>query len=137
MTSSSIAKSQVAYARFAGFMFLLVNAAYMVGLAIISRFAVPGNIAETAHRILQSELLYRLGLASLLMGALGTVFLAMGLYVAVRPIDGNLAMLALVFRIAEATIFGVLSVLNFGELPIVLWLLIWGARPQAMAARPS
>jgi hypothetical protein len=58
-----------------------------------------------------SELLYRIGLSSLLIGSLSTVFLAMGLYVAVKPIDKNLALLALLFRLVEATIFGVRSLL--------------------------
>ena len=29
------------------------------------------------------------------------------------------------------------TVLSFGEAPIIFWLLIWGARPQPAAARPS
>lgn len=28
-------------------------------------------------------------------------------------------------------------VLSFGEMPIVFWLLIWGAKPQPASARPS
>src|SRR5207245_4325492 len=113
MTSSEIDRSQIRYARLAGFMYLFVDAAYLLGFYIVFRFQVPGNFAETAHRIMGSELLYRIGLSSLLIGGLCTVFLAMGLYVVVKPIDNNLALLALVFRLVEATLFGVVTIFNF------------------------
>ena len=118
MTSADIDKSQIRYARLAGFMYLFVDVAYALGLLITSRFQVPGNFAETAHRIMASELLYRFGLSSLLIGGLCTVFLAMGLYGAVKPIDNNLALLALIFRLVEATLFGVLSLLGFTALKL-------------------
>ena len=118
MTSSKIDKSQIRYARLAGFMYLFVDVAYGFGLFITSRFQVPGNFAETANRIMGSELLYRIGLSSLLIGGLCTVFLAMGLYGAVKPIDNNLALLALIFRLVEATLFGVLSLLSFTALKL-------------------
>jgi hypothetical protein len=47
MTSSDINKSQIRYARLAGFMYLFVDVAYALGLLITSRFQVPGNFAET------------------------------------------------------------------------------------------
>ena len=80
MTSSDTDQAQIAYARLAGFMYLFVDAAYLLGLYIVSRFQVAGNFAETAHRIMASEQLYRIGLSSLSTGGLCTVFLAMGLY---------------------------------------------------------
>jgi hypothetical protein len=42
----------------------------------------------------------------------------MGLYGAVKPIDNNLALLALIFRLVEATIFGVLSLVSFAALKL-------------------
>lgn len=118
MTGFDIEKTQVRYARLAGFMFLFVIVADLLSMFITCRFQVPGNFAETAHRIMKSELLYRIGLSSGLIGSLSTVFLAMGLYVAVKPIDGNLALLAMVFRLAEATLGGVLNVFSFIVLQI-------------------
>ncbi len=120
MTSSDIDKSQIRYARLAGFMYLFVDVAYLLGLFITYGFQVPGNFAETAHRIVGSELLYRIGLSSLLIGGLCTVFLAMGLYGAVKPKDNNLALLALVFRLVEATLFGVLSIFSFSALKLYI-----------------
>ena len=120
MTYSDNEKSQIRYARLAGFMYLFVDLAYVAGVMIANRFEVPGNFTETAHAIMKSELLYRIGLTSIFIGALSTVFLAMGLYVTVKPIDKNLALLALLFRLAEATIFGLQSLFGFVVLKVFI-----------------
>lgn len=113
MTSSDSDKSQIRYARLAGLMYLLVDAAYLTFALITTRFRIPGDFAETAHRIAGSELLYRIGLASGLVASLCIVFLAIGLYVAVKPLDSNLALLALLFRLLEATFVGGQAILGF------------------------
>jgi len=112
--------SQVAYARFAGLMYLLDNLAYLAGLLILGRFVVPGDFTATADRIMDAELLYRVGLLCILSGGLLTVFLAIGLYVTVKPVDPHLAMMALAFRVAEATLFGALAILGFITLQVYL-----------------
>lgn len=118
MTSSDTDQSQIRYARLAGFMYLFVTAVDLLGMFITGRFRVPGNFAETAHRIVESELLYRFGLSAGLIGSVCTVFLAMGLYGAVKPLNSNLALLALVFRLAEATLGGAQSILGFAVLKL-------------------
>ncbi len=94
--------SQLAYARFAGLMYFLVLGFDIAGLLIVSSIGDGGNFVETSHRIIASETLYRLGLCCSLVGSLSTILLAIGLYVAVKPVDRNLAMMALLFRVAEA-----------------------------------
>jgi len=94
-------------------MYLFVDVADVLGIFITNRFQVSGNFAETAHKIVGNELLYRIGLSSFLVGSLCTVFLAIGLYGAVKPVNNNLALLALVFRLVEATLCGVLSICSF------------------------
>jgi len=90
MTHAAVDQSQNAYARLAGFMYLFVDVAYLVGLFIVSRFQVAGSVVDTAQRIVASETLYRIGLSSLLVGALCTIFLAVGLYGTVQAIDPKL-----------------------------------------------
>jgi hypothetical protein len=102
MTDRTAENSQRAYARFAGLMYFLVLAFDIAGLLIESSIGGNGNFLETSHRIMASETLYRIGLCCALVGGLSTILLAIGLYVAVKPIDGNLAMMALMFRVAEA-----------------------------------
>ncbi len=120
MTSSAIDQSQIRYARLAGFMYLFVDAAYALGFILTARFQVPGNFAETAHRIMASEQLYRTGLSSELIGALCTVLLAMGLYVAVKPINSDLALLAFVFRLVEANLFAVQVMFSFDSMKLYI-----------------
>lgn len=113
MTNSDSDKSQIRWAKLAGFMYLYVDVAYGLGVTIGNHLEVPGNFVETAHRIMGAELLYRIGLSSALIGSLCTVFLAMGLYVTIKPINRNLALLALLLRVVEATISGIGSVFSF------------------------
>ena len=101
-------------------MFLFVDVAYLTGLFLISRFQVPGNVVETAHRIVAAEPLYRLGLSSLLVGALCTVFLAAGLYGVVQGINHEVALLALTFRVVEAAVFAIVTVLAFAFLQLLV-----------------
>lgn len=120
MTVSTSTKSQINYARLAGLMYLFVIAADLSGMWITSRFNVPGDFAGTAHNIMASELLYRIGLCGVLAGSLGTVLLAMGLYVVVKPINENLALLALLFRLVESTAAVSQSFINFIVLNLYL-----------------
>jgi len=83
-------------------MYFVVLGFDIAGLLIISRITQNGNFVETSHRIMASEQLYRAGLCCSLIGSLSTVLLAIGLYVAVKPVDRNLAMMALLFRVVES-----------------------------------
>jgi hypothetical protein len=112
--------SQRAYARFAGLMYLLVLGFDVVGVVIASSVRGNGNFVETSLRIMASETLYRVGLCCSLAGSLSTVLLAIGLYVAVKPVDGNLATMALLFRVAEAAIGGMAVIIGFTALQIYL-----------------
>jgi hypothetical protein len=94
-------------------MYLFVDLAYALGLIIANRFEVPGNFTETARGIVASETLYRIALSSQLIASICTVFLAFGLYAAVKPMGKNLALLALLFRLVEATIFGLNVLFSF------------------------
>lgn len=113
MTTSPAEKSQIAYARLAGFMYLFVDIAYAVSILITGRFVVPGDFAATAQKIVASELVYRLGISFTLAGALCTVLLAMGLYGALKPVDKDLALLAFSFRLAEGILFGLQTIFSF------------------------
>jgi hypothetical protein len=112
-------EQQHAYARFAGFMYLF-TAFDVAGVVIVSRISGSGNFLDTAHSIAASETLYRIGLLCGLVGTMSTVLLAIGLYVSLRPVDGNLAMTALLFRLAESAIGGIAVVFGFATLQIYL-----------------
>src|SRR5256712_2318391 len=112
--------SQQAYARFAGVMYLLVDALDIGGVVILARVSGSGDFLATSHSIAASETLYRIGVCCGLAGILSTILLAAGLYVTVKPVDANLAMTALLFRLAESAIAGMAIVLAFATLEIYL-----------------
>jgi hypothetical protein len=120
MADRIVANSQRSYARFAGFMYLFVLAFDIAGLLIVSRTGGAGSFVETSHRIMDSEQLYRIGLCCSLVGSVSTVPLAIGLYVAVKPVDANLAMMALLLRIVEAATGAVAVIIGFAVLRINL-----------------
>jgi len=111
--------TQSSYARFAGLMYLF-TAFDVTGVVILSRISGSGTFLEAAHNIAASETLYRIGLLCGLLGTISTVLLAIGLYVTLKPVDANLALTALLFRLAESVIGGVATVFSFANLQIYL-----------------
>jgi len=120
VTDPRVDNSQQAYARLAGLMYFLVLGFDIAGLVITSSVAGNGTFVETSQRIMASETLYRIGLCMSLAGSLSTIPLAIGLYVAVKPADGNLALMALLFRGAEAAIGAMGIIMAFAILHIHL-----------------
>jgi len=113
-------RSQQAYARLAGLKYFLVLGFDIAGSLIVSNITGNGSFIEASHQIIASETLYRIGLCCSLAGSLSTIPLAIGLYVAVKPGDANLALMALLFRLAEAAIGGMGIILSFTVLQISL-----------------
>lgn len=109
-------RSQRAYARLAGLMYLVVLAADIAGLVLDSVVAGSGTFGERTQRIIASEGLYRVALTFALVGSLSTILLAAGLYVTVRPVDGNLALIALLFRTGESVVGAVGIAISFAVL---------------------
>jgi hypothetical protein len=109
----------MAYARFAGVMYFFTTFD-LTGVVIISRITGTGTFLATAHSIAASETLYRIGILFGRIGDLSTILLAIALYAILKPVDGILAMTALLFRLAESAIGGVVVVLAFADLQIYL-----------------
>jgi Domain of unknown function (DUF4386) len=86
-----------ARALLAGFLYLAVNAIYIASL-----------LAGTAG----PEAVRRPAVALQVIATAATITLAWSLYELVRPAGPGLALMALLFRVAEASIFGVLTVFS-------------------------
>ncbi len=108
-----IAHSQVRWARLAGFLYLFTYIVPITGWGIAGHYQVEGNFAETAHRIAASELFYRFGLSCVIVNWVLCMFLAMGLYAAVKPVNSTLALFGLLFRFAENTLALAFAILDF------------------------
>lgn len=82
-----------ATARFAGIVYLLFSLLAMFGYFYVpGRFIDVGNAAETARRITEDPLLYRLGILASLLGHMLFIVLALSLYKLFREVDRVQAM---------------------------------------------
>jgi len=92
----------------------------VTGVLIIARLTGSGSFIATAHAVAASETVYRIGLICGVIGTMSTIVLAVALYAILREIDANLALIAVLFRVAESTIGGVVVVFGFVTLRIYL-----------------
>lgn len=108
------------YARAAGIAYVIVILLGIFSVSFIDvSIIVPGNPVETVNNIVANEWRYRISIASeVLMYAL-VIFLAAALYIVLKTVDSNLALLALLFRVGEAIIGGGATLLG-GLLPLLL-----------------
>ncbi len=118
MTERTDLATQRAYARLAGLMYLVVLASSIAGLIVTSSVGAGPGFAERSAQIVASEALFRVGLVLALVGSLSTVLLAVALYVTVRPVDRNLALVGLLFRVCESAIGATGLALSFGILQL-------------------
>jgi hypothetical protein len=116
MTSADTDKSQIRYARLAGFLFLWLIITGLAGDLTISHIVGSGTFAETAKRVVASEQLYRVALSSELIETLSAVLLAFALYVTLKPVDKLLAQIAMYWRLGESFIGGAGMIFGFVKL---------------------
>ena len=94
------------YARIAGALFLISAVAGGFGEVFVpSQLVVSGDAAATARNILSSNSLFRLGFASYLIEAVCDLSLTLLLYVLLRPVSRDLALLAVFFRLVSTATF--------------------------------
>ena len=104
MTDISL-NTQMRLARLAGAMYLIqIGAGTFSELVARSPFLVRGDAAQTAHNIMSSELLFRIGITSDLVTYISVLIATWALFVLLRPVSQNLALLALFFRLIELSI---------------------------------
>lgn len=119
------------HARLAGFAYLAIILSSIVSLAFVeSRLIVEGDPATTTENIMASLSLFRIGLAHGLVMFAGVVVLAWALYVVLRTVNERLALLALLFRMAEAVLGGVTVLAG----ALIVLLLDGGERLDALEA---
>jgi hypothetical protein len=96
---------QVQLARIAGAMYLLTVASALFGEAYVrSRLLVGSSAAQTAANLVESNVLYRIGLATDLLTFTGVAVLVWALYHLLYQVDQRLAQLALLFRVIELAV---------------------------------
>ena len=101
MTTSEQA-TQARVARLAGALYLVQMATGVFAEVFVrGSLVVRGDPAQTAHNIIDSERFFRLGIASDLVCYTAVLVATWALYVLLRSVDRNLAVLALLLRLME------------------------------------
>jgi hypothetical protein len=120
MATSTIDESQRKAARVVGFTYLLTDAtAVFAEFVVRSRLIVYANAAKTAANIMASERLFRLGIATELITFATVVVLIAALYVTLKPVNRSLALLAVFWRLVEASICVVMTLSSFNVLGLL------------------
>src|SRR5258705_11542439 len=102
-------------ARLAGLLYLIAMATGLFAEFYVhfpSSLIVNGDAAKTAGNIIANEQLYRVGIANNIITFAIDVALIWALYVLLRPVNRNLALLAVFFRLVETTIACV-AIINY------------------------
>ena len=108
------------YARIAGITYLIAILLNIFCVDYIeSDIFVPDNDTETVIRLESNEMRFRLSVASEIITYALVIPLSHALYVILRRVNANLALLALLLRTAE-TVLGALVAMLAGVIPLLL-----------------
>jgi uncharacterized protein DUF4386 len=93
------------YARIGGMAYLIIIIAGLSGeMFIRNPVIVSGNATATAAHIAASEQLWRIGIAGDLLMHICDVVLMVVLYVLLRPVNKNLALMAVLFNLVQTAV---------------------------------
>ena len=106
------------YARLAGLTYIIVILLGVFSVNFIeSNLIVQNDKAATYSSIMENVFLFRISLVSEAFMYLLVIILSLSLYVVLKTVDKNLALLALIWRVAEA-IIGAAAVIISGLIPL-------------------
>lgn len=104
----------------AGFAFLFAIALVVIAnYGINFRLIIPGNAADTARNILAHETLFRINIACNLIYAANIVVLLSALYVILKPVDRNLALIAAFCRLIVVLMWVATALNTLGSLRLL------------------
>jgi hypothetical protein len=120
LTTAAAETSPLVYARVVGLTYVLVILLGIGSVGLVeSRLVVPGDDAVTVNNIIANEVLFRVSIVGEIMMFVLVVLLSLALYVILKTVNRNLALLALLWRLGEAIIGGGVTVLS-GLIPLLL-----------------
>ncbi|MGB5667420.1 MAG: DUF4386 domain-containing protein [Maribacter sp.] len=106
--------------KIAGFLFLFAFIAPTLNWALVlSKFNIAENASATAKNILANESIFRLGITVELFMSIGLIVLGLALYVILKQINKNLALLALFLKLIEATLMSVTVLIPYIALQLL------------------
>jgi hypothetical protein len=97
-------------AKAVGLLYLIQMATGVFGQYVRDQLIVRGDAAKTAQNIINAERLFRLSIAGDLITYILVIGLIWALYILLRPVDKNLALLGVLLRLVENAILCVATV---------------------------
>ncbi len=91
-------------ARMAGLFYLIFILTTVLATYVRSRFIVSGDAAATANNIMGSELFFRIGFVTELVSAVFFLLAAWALFVLLKPVNKNLALLFLLLNLGGVAV---------------------------------
>ena len=119
MTDRTTETSPQAYARICGLLYLYIIVAGIFAESVRSKLIVSADAAATARNILANETLFRLAFSGELLHLACDVAVAVLLYVLLRPVNRNIALLAAFMRLASDIILAVASLSHLAALRLL------------------
>ncbi|MBW2219780.1 MAG: DUF4386 domain-containing protein [Deltaproteobacteria bacterium] len=120
MTNHFDDTSQHKAAKVAGFMFLFSLIVPLLNWTfVLSKFVVEENVIATANNIMANEFQFRIGITIELIMSVGLIVLGVALYIILKRVNKNLALLALVWKLVEATIAAAIVLVSFIALQVL------------------
>jgi Domain of unknown function (DUF4386) len=117
MTRRAVEASPQTYARIGGALYLFIIVAALFAEAYVrGSLIVSGDATATAHNIQGSETLFRAGLAGEMLTCACDVTLALILYVLLKPVSKNLALLGAFFRLTFIALYSVAKLFEIAAL---------------------
>lgn len=107
-------------ARVAGLWYVLCAIIAPIALLYIpGKLIVKGDATETAHRILASEMLFRIGIASYLVGTVLGIFVVLALYRLFKGVNQQQALLMVIFSLVQVPITFINELNQFAALALI------------------
>ena len=105
-------------ARIAGLFYLIFILTTVLAAVVRSSIIVFGDAAATANNIMGSQLLFRFGFVTQLVSAVFFLLAAWALYVLLKPVNKNLALLFLLLNLGGVAVECINMLNLFAALPV-------------------
>jgi hypothetical protein len=116
----AIGQLQQKTARVAGFTFLFAMAlVVLANYGINFRLVIPNNAVDTARNIMAHETLFRINIVCNLLYVVTVIIMLTALYMVLKPVNMNLALIATFCRFVYALEWGVMALNTYSALRLL------------------
>ena len=112
--------TQKRYGRIAGILYLVIIVSGIFSEGVVrSGLVIHGDTQTTISNIKGAELLFRFGFTSDLIMVLADIGIALVFFWMLKPVNKSLSLTAMIFRLAQATIIAINSLIHFAVILVL------------------